>query len=83
MDLSPEFLKSEIYLNVSTNKKNEVNKALIRAAHAIGWNLKQSNGLYSVEPLQNEGNLVFISCYDRSVKNVPKYSYAYEKRPIL
>ena len=80
LDLSPDYLKSEIYLNVSTNRKSEVVKALKRASHAIGWELKQNGGLYSVEQIQNEGNLLFISCLDKQVRNVPKYAYAYEKK---
>lgn len=80
LDLPSDYLKSEIYLNVSTNKKRDVNKALVRASHAIGWDLKQNGGVYSVEHLQNVGNLIFISCFDKQVKNVPKYAYLYEKK---
>lgn len=80
LDLSVDFLKSEIYLNVSSNKKKDVVKALVRASHAIGWDLKQNGGVYSVEPIQNQGNLIFISCFDKQVKNVPKYAYVFEKK---
>lgn len=80
LDLPTDYLKSEIYLNINTNKKSKVINALSRASHAIGWDLKKNGNVFKVEPVQNEGNLVFISCYDSQVKNVPKYAYVYEKK---
>ena len=53
-------------------RKRDVNKALVRASHAIGWDLKQNGGVYSVEPLQNVGNLIFISCFDKQGKKCSK-----------
>lgn len=80
LDLPPDYLKTEIYLNVSSDKKSQVLKALVRASHAAGWTLKHSGGVYVVEPIQNEGNLIFISCFDNQVKNVPKFAYVYERK---
>lgn len=77
LQLPPDYLNSEFVLAVDTDKESEVFKALKTASKAIGWDLRKgSSGLLQAEPLENVGNLVFISCMDLQPRNVPKYMYS-------
>ncbi|MCQ2060362.1 MAG: type II and III secretion system protein [Fibrobacter sp.] len=80
LDLPPEYLHQEIFLNVSTNSKTEFDKRLIQSSKGLGWSLKVGKNYYSASKIQNDENIVFVSCLDLSVKNVPKYSYSAEKK---
>lgn len=77
LELPPDFLKSEIVLSVDTDEETSFFKAVQASANGIGWDLiRQKSGRLKAEPLQNVGNLVFISCMDNTPHNVPKYLYS-------
>lgn len=77
LELPPDFLHSELVLAVSTNDENSFFKSLQTSSRAIGWNLTRGrDGRLKAEPLENVGNLVFISCMDNTPHNVPKYLYS-------
>lgn len=77
LELPTDFLKSEFVLSVSTDDEKTLYKALQTSSRAIGWELTRSkSGKFTAEPLQNVGNMVFISCMDNTPHNVPKYLYS-------
>ena len=56
---------------------SKVFKALQASSKAVGWELQRGNdGRYRAAPIENAGNIVFISCMDNQPHNVPKYLYA-------
>lgn len=75
LQFPPEYLKSEIVLSIDTDDTTKVFKALQAASEAIGWQLSKRGGKYKVEPLQNVGSLVYISCMTDEPVNVPQYLY--------
>lgn len=80
MNLPSEYIESDVFLNVSTSNKNIVYKALKSSSRSLGWSLIIKKNSLTAEPILNDGNIVFISCFDQLVKNVPKYLYYYEKK---
>lgn len=80
MSLPPEYLQTELVLSVSTDDKKKVWSALVSASRANGWELTKNGNSLKAEPLQNDGNLVYISCLTNDVVNVPKYIYHYSKK---
>lgn len=77
LELPPDYLKSEFVLSVSTDDENTLYKALQTSSKAIGWELTRAkSGRFRAEPIQNIGNVVFISCMDNQPHNVPKYLYS-------
>lgn len=80
LELPPEFLQSSLVLSVDTDNKKEFEKAVITAAKGSGWNLTRHGNRWKAEPIQNQGNLVYISCMDLTPINVPQYLYYYSVR---
>lgn len=77
INLPPEYMQSNITLAVNTDNIKEVERALVSASAAVGWELKRTRRGWKAEPLQNEGNAVYISCMTSEPVNVPKYLYGY------
>ena len=77
LELPAEFLETKLTLSVSTDKEKVLHAALVSAAKSSGWNLRRQGLKWSAEPIQNEGNLVYISCLTNEPVNVPKYLYTY------
>ena len=80
LELPPEFLKTDLVLSVSTDKLKTLEKALISSAKSAGWELRKVGNTWKAEPVQNEGQLVYISCLTNEPVNVPKYLYTYAIR---
>lgn len=80
LKLPPEYLQSNITLSVKTDKVKELERALVDASAAVGWQLRKVGGGWRAEPVQNDGNLVFISCMTSEPVNVPKYLYSFSVR---
>ena len=80
LKLPPEYLQSNITLSVNTDKVRELERALVDASAAVGWQLRKVGGGWRAEPVQNDGNLVYISCMTSEPVNVPKYLYGYSVR---
>lgn len=80
MNLPPEYMQSNITLAVNTDNIKDVERALVSASAAVGWSLQRTRRGWRAEPLQNEGNAVFISCMTYEPVNVPKYLYGYAVR---
>lgn len=77
LELPPDYLRSEIVLSVKTDDERAFFKALQASSNGIGWNLTRSkSGRLKAEPLENVGNMVYISCMDNTPRNVPKYLYS-------
>lgn len=77
LELPPDYLKSEIVLSVDTDDEKSFFKAVQASSNGIGWNLTRlKSGRLKAEPLENVGNMVFISCMDNTPHNVPKYLYS-------
>ena len=77
LELPPDFLNAEIVLSVKTDEENIFIKSLRTSSRAIGWDLvKSKDGMFKAQPLENVGNMVFISCMDMQPRNVPKYLYS-------
>lgn len=77
LELPPEFMETKLTLSVNTDKEKELNRALVAGAKSAGWNLSKRGNVWKAEPVQNDGNVVFISCMNNEPVNVPKYLYAY------
>lgn len=76
LELPPDLMKTEIVLSVSTDSEKSLFKAIVASTKSQGWNLtRQGQKLYA-EPIQNEGNIVYISCLDNQPHNIPKYLYS-------
>ena len=73
-------MQSNITLAVNTDNIKDVERALVSASAAVGWSLQRTRRGWRAEPLQNEGNAVFISCMTYEPVNVPKYLYGYAVR---
>lgn len=80
LQLPIEYLQSNIILSVNSDKITTLFKAIQSASRAAGWELKKHGNSLVAEPVQNDGNLVFISCATLEPVNVPKYLYSYAKR---
>ena len=77
LQLPPDFLHSEIVLSIKTNEETTLFKALQTSSQAIGWDLTRTKkGMLKAEPIENAGNLIYISCMDKQPRNVPKYLYS-------
>lgn len=76
LELPPDYLKSDISLSVTTNREKDLFKALQAASKSIGWELTRQGKKMTATPVQNEGNVVYISCMDLQPRNVPKYLYS-------
>lgn len=77
LELPAEFLQTNLVLSVKTNDEKVLNKAITSAAKGNGWVLSRRGTLWHAEPLQNDGNLVYLSCISNEPVNVPKYLYWY------
>lgn len=77
LELPAEFLQTNLVLSVKTDNVGALNKAIISAAKGSGWALSRHGTLWHAEPLQNDGNLVYLSCMSNEPVNVPKYLYWY------
>lgn len=77
--LPPEYLASQLVLSISTDDQKSLLKAIISASRASGWELKKQGQMFIAEPIQNEGNLVYLSKVTNEPVNVPKYLYYYSK----
>lgn len=80
LQLPPEFLQSNVVMSVNSDKKKDFENALIKASKAIGWDLKKRGREFIAEPVQNEGNLTYISCLNDEPVNVPKYLFSFSVR---
>lgn len=80
LELPPEFLQTDLVLSVRTDKIKTLEKALISSAKSSGWELRKFGNTWKAELVQNEGQLVYISCLTNEPVNVPKYLYAYAIR---
>lgn len=80
LKLPPEYLQSNITLSVNTDKVKDLERALVAASAAIGWDLKKTREGWRAEPVQNDGNLVYISCMTSEPVNVPRYLYGFAVR---
>lgn len=80
LKLPPEYLQSSITLSVNTDNVKQLERALVEASAAVGWELKKTRDGWRAEPVQNDGNLVFISCLTSEPVNVPRYLYGYSVR---
>lgn len=80
LKLPPEYLQSNITLSVNTDKVKELERALVDASAAVGWELKKTRDGWRAEPVQNDGNLVYISCMTSEPVNVPRYLYGFAVR---
>lgn len=80
LSLPAEYLQSDLVLSISTDDKKKVFSALQNASRANGWELIKNGNVLKAEPIQNDGNLVFISCLSDDVVNVPKYLYHYSRK---
>lgn len=76
LELPPDYLAGSVVLSVTTDNREDLFKAVKRSSAAQGWNLTRKGKLLKAEPIQNVGNLVFISCMDNAPRNVEKYLYA-------
>lgn len=77
LELPTDYLNTEVVLSVNTDDTSKVFKALQASSKAVGWELQRGNdGRYRASPIENAGNIVFISCMDNQPHNVPKYLYA-------
>lgn len=75
LELPPQFLQSNLVMSVSTDDVKALHKALTSSARGSGWALSKRGNLWHAEPLQNDGNLVYLSCMTNEPVNVPKYLY--------
>lgn len=80
LSLPPEFLQTDLVLSISTDDKKKLFRAIVASASANGWELSANGNNLKAVPIQNDGNLVFISCMSNDVQNVPKYLYSYARR---
>lgn len=80
LKLPPEYLQSNITLSVNTDKVKELERALVEASAAVGWELHKKKDGWRAQPVQNDGNLVYISCMTTEPVNVPRYLYEYAVR---
>lgn len=80
LKLPPEYLQSNVTLSVNTDKVKEFERSLVEASAAVGWHLQKVGGGWRAEPVQNDGNLVYISCMTSEPVNVPKYLYWFAMR---
>lgn len=76
LELPPDFLTTNMVLNVTTDDHARLFKAMQKSAAGQGWNLTRQGNILKAEPLQNVGSLVYISCMDNQPHNVEKYLYA-------
>lgn len=77
LELPTDYLNTEVVLSVNTDDTSKVFKALQASSKAVGWELQRGkDGRYRAAPIENAGNIVFISCMDNQPHNVPKYLYA-------
>ena len=77
LELPAEYLRTNLVLSVSTDDSKALDKALKSASRGAGWQLTRRGELWHAEPVQNDGNLVYISCMSNEPVNVPKYLYWY------
>lgn len=77
LELPSEFLQTNLVLSVSSDDSKALNRALVSAARGSGWALSKRGSLWHAEPVQNDGNLVYLSCMSNEPVNVPKYLYWY------
>lgn len=80
LELPAEFLQANLVLSVSTDKLKTLERALVSSAKSAGWELRKVGNTWKAEPVQNEGQLVYISCLTNEPVNVPKYLYTYAIR---
>lgn len=80
LELPAEFMETKLNLSVNTDKEKELTRALVASAKSAGWQLVKRGNAWKAEPLQNDGNLVYISCMTDEPVNVPKYLYSYAVR---
>lgn len=80
LELPPEYLQSNIVLSVDTDSKKDFERAIITASKGAGWTLTRHGQRWRAEPVQNQGNLVYISCMTMEPVNVPIYLYSYSVR---
>lgn len=80
LKLPPEYLQSNITLSVNTDNVKQLERALVEASAAVGWDLKKTRDGWRAEPVQNDGNLVYISCMTSEPVNVPRYLYGFAVR---
>lgn len=75
LELPAEYLQTNLVLSVNTDNVRTFERALISASKGNGWTLTKSGTRWRAEPVQNDGNLVYISCMTNEPVNVPKYLY--------
>lgn len=80
LELPAEYLQTNLILSVSSDKLKDFEQSIIKASRANGWELSRRGGTWKAEPIQNAGNLVFISCLTNDPVNVPAYLYYYAKK---
>lgn len=80
LKLPPEYLQSNITLSVNTDNVKQLERALVDASAAVGWELKKTRDGWRAQPVQNDGNLVYISCMTSEPVNVPRYLYGFAMR---
>lgn len=80
LELPPDLMHTEIVLSVSTDSPKSLYRAIVAGAKAQGWNITTQGKKLVAEPVQNDGNVVYISCLDNLPHNVPKYLYSAQVR---
>lgn len=75
LELPAEYLQTNLVLSVNTDNVKVFERSLISASKGNGWTLTKSGPRWRAEPIQNDGNLVYISCMSSEPVNVPKYLY--------
>lgn len=76
LELPPDYLQTQLVLNVTTDDIKGLFKAIQKSSQAQGWNLTRNGKSLKAEPIQNVGSLVYISCMDNQPHNVEKYLYS-------
>lgn len=76
LELPPDYLQTQLVLNVTTDDIKGLFKAIQKSSQAQGWNLTRNGKSLKAEPIQNVGSLVYISCMDKQPHNVEKYLYS-------
>ena len=71
LELPAEYLQTNLILSVSSDKVKDFEQSIIKLRARTAGNSRGVAGTWKAEPIQNAGNLVFISCLTNDPVNVP------------
>ena len=81
LKLPPEYLQSNITLSVNTDKVKDLERALVAASAAIGWDLKKdTRGMACRTRAERREPRLYFSCMTSEPVNVPRYLYGFAVR---